>query len=89
MKPNVPFKTGRLRNSMVPIFTPFKGVLGTSVPYASRVHNLHPVGEPYINPSLNKQAKAGFLALGVKNADKDIQEAMNTALAGIVAELVK
>lgn len=88
-KPLTPVKTGRLRNSMVPIFTPFRGVYGSPVKYASDVHDLYPVGENYKNPSLNKNAVAGFLAVGVKQAGGRINEAFAEALKAIVNDLAK
>ena len=88
-KPNVPVKTGRLVNSMVPIFRPFKGVLPFPVKYANRVHNMYPAGTPYKRPSLNKSAKAGFLTLGVSASDGAIQDAFDSALDKIVGELAR
>jgi len=88
-KPLTPVKTGRLRNSMIPIFSPFKGVYGSPVKYAERVHNLHPAGSPYLNPSLNKTAVAGFLSIGVKRSLDKINETMAIALNDIVVELAK
>ena len=86
-KPITPVKTARLRNSMIPIFRPFKGIYGSPVKYASSVHDLYSVGTPYKNPSLNKNAVAGFLAVGVRRAEKEIQNAMAIALDKIVREL--
>lgn len=88
-KPLTPVKTGRLRNSMVPIFSPFKGVYGSPVNYASTVHDLHPAGERYLNPSLNKTAQAGFLSIGVKQSRNAINDAFGEALESIVKELAK
>ena len=88
-KPITPVKTGRLRNSMIPVFTPFKGVFGAHVSYAPRVHNLYSAGTPYKFPSLNKNAVAGFLTIGVKESEAKINQAMSDALEQIVAEMVK
>ena len=88
-KPLTPVKTGRLRNSMIPVFRPFRGSYGSPVKYASRVHNLYPAGSPYKNPSLNKNAMAGFLRVGVDRAEKLIGQVFASALEKIVIELAK
>jgi hypothetical protein len=88
-KPLTPVKTARLRNSMVPIFRPFKGVYGSALDYASSVHDLYKPGTPYKNPSLNKRAVAGFLAVGVKRSMDKINKEMASALERIVAELAR
>lgn len=86
-KPITPVKTGRLRNSFIPIFRPFEGRYGSPVAYAQEVHDKYPVGQPYRRPSLNRSALAGFLALGVQRAQNVIDTAFNTALKNIVNEL--
>lgn len=88
-KPLTPVKSARLRNSMIPIFRPFKGIYGTNVNYASRVHNLYSAGTPYRHPSLNKNAIAGFLTVGVRRAITTVNEAFATALDKIVVDLAK
>lgn len=89
-KPITPVKTGVLRNSMIPVFKPFVGTFGArNVAYASKVHDMHPVGTPYFNPSKNKTAVAGFLAVGAKQAEATINEAFATAINDIVRELAK
>ena len=88
-KPITPVKTGRLRNSMIPIFRPFRGVYGSPLDYAERVHFLHPAGTPYRFPSLNKSAVAGFLTIGVEKSLRKINNTFATALEKIVAELAR
>jgi len=88
-KPNTPVKTGRLRNSFIPIFRPFSGKYGTRVPYAQRVHDLYPAGSPYKRPSLNKNAIAGFLTVGVRDAEPKINQVFEYALDQIVKALAK
>ena len=90
-KPITPVKSARLRNSLRPVFRPFRGVYGTNVPYAADVHDLDPpgIGNPYENPSKNKQAVAGFLTVGVKRARMVTDEAFKNALDQIVIDLAK
>lgn len=88
-KPLTPVKTGRLRNSFIPIFRPFEGVYGTNVPYASDVHNLYSAGKSYKNPSLNKSAVAGFLVVGVDKAKPEANNAFKEALVNITKDLAK
>ena len=88
-KPLTPVKTGRLRNSFIPVFRPFEGVYGTNVPYALEVHNLYEAGQRYKNPSLNKNAVAGFLVVGVRRAGAEANKAFKEALVNITKEIAK
>ena len=93
VQPITPVKTARLKNSMVPIFSPFKGSLGTKVEYARRVHDMYSVGSPYKhrNPTAttNMNAVAGFMVVAVQRAKNVINNAFAKALNDIVVELAK
>ena len=88
--PITPIKNARLIADLrVPHFAPFQGRLGSSVPYARRVHDLYSAGTPYKNPSLNKRALAGFLQVGVLRSKKTIDDVFVGALKDIVNEIAK
>lgn len=88
-KPLTPVKSARLRNSLTPVFRPFRGVYGTNVPYAADVHDLYSPGTPYQKPSKNKKAVAGFLTVGVKRSRMVTDDAFKVALDNIVIDLAK
>ena len=88
-KPFTPVKTGRLRSSMLPHFSPFQGVYGSKLPYALEVHDRYSPGTPYRHPSLNKKAIAGFLFEGARKSERVINKEFQEALDNIAEDLVK
>jgi hypothetical protein len=87
--PITPVDTHRLRDSIQQgnKFSPFKGSIGTSLPYAVRVHDMYSPGTPYRNPSKNKSAVAGFLTVAVGASEGTINSLFAEALEGFVKEL--
>ena len=90
--PITPVKTGRLVGSFAldsvrakP--TNLRGAVRSRVPYAASVHDLHPAGTQYRNPSKNKNAVAGFLKVGVERAQQLIDKHFTDALNNIVKEM--
>lgn len=88
-KPFTPVKTGRLRSSMLPQFSPFQGIYGSKVSYALKVHDKYSAGTPYPHPSLNKRAIAGFLTIGAQKSEKVINKEFQEALDAIAEDLVR
>lgn len=86
-QPLIPVDTARLKNSFIPAFSPFVGIFGTAVNYATSVHDLYSAGTPYKNPSKNKNAVAGFLEIGAKRANPKIESIFNNALQKLVDSL--
>lgn len=92
--PLTPVDSGRLvgsfaRDSRRASPTRLIGAVASNVPYAGFVHDVHPPGRRYKNPTRNKSAVAGFLVIGTRNArgdiDRHFQDAGNNitkALAG-------
>lgn len=88
--PLTPVKTSRLISDLrVPHFAPFEGAVGSNLPYAADVHDRYPAGQKYKRPSLNKNAVAGFLSVGVKQAKTTIDDAFSSALNKITEALAK
>jgi hypothetical protein len=86
--PLTPVKSGRLIADLrVPHFSPFQGAFGSKLPYAATVHDLYSPGTGYRRPSLNKEAVAGFMIVGVKQSQKVIDNAFAKALEDLVQEL--
>lgn len=90
--PITPVKTGRLvgsfaLDSIKAKPTSLIGAVRSTVPYAAFVHDKHPAGTPYMNPSKNKGAVAGFLIVGVERAQQAIDKHFTTALNNIVKEM--
>ena len=78
-KPITPVKTGRLvgsfgTDSIFSTRTRLTGAVRSLLPYASKVHNLHPAGQAYRNRPIakNKRAVAGFLKVGVDQAQPEV-----------------
>ena len=90
-KPFTPVKTGRLRSSMLPKFSPFQGIYGSKLPYAITVHDKYGEGvvKPYRHPSLNKKAISSFLFEGARKSEKVINKEFQEALDNIAEDLVK
>ena len=87
--PLTPVDTGILKNSLTasPRFSNLFGELGSNVEYAQAVHDMHPAGQRYLNPSKNKQAVAGFLTMGVKKSETEVDREFKMALDKITREL--
>ena len=87
--PITPIKTGRLIADLrVPHFSPFRGAFGSKLPYAATVHDKYSAGTPYPHPSLNKQAIAGFMVVGIKKSESLINKEFKKALEDIVKDLI-
>ncbi len=89
MAPLTPVDTARLRNDIHGgvRFSPFRGRIGTDLPYARKVHDLHAPGIPYKNPAKNKNAVAGFMLVAADSAESLIQKTFENVLGKIVEEL--
>jgi len=90
-KPLTPVKTGKLRaqfelDRIIASPTSSRGAVRNTTPYALAVHNLHPVGTFYRNPSRNRGARAGFLILGRDKAEAEIDRVFEKALDFIIDE---
>lgn len=90
LMPITPVKSAFLRGELhMPHFAPFQGRIGSNLPYALRVHDLKAPGVPYRNPSLNKNAVAGFLTVAVNQSESKIQDAFNRALEDITNDIAQ
>jgi len=88
--PRTPVKTGRLLADLrVPRFAPFQGSIRSDLPYARFVHDKLHEGTRYKNPSMNKQAVAGFLAVGTKRATEKIQGIFLAAARKITEDVAR
>lgn len=91
-KPITPVKTGRLVNSYAlgreqATSRMLTGKVSPSVNYALSVHDLYPPGTRYKRPSKNRNAVAGFLAVGTKEATPQIGRFIKDAGDQITREL--
>lgn len=92
--PITPVDTGRLVGSFATssiLATPTRliGSVASNVGYAGFVHDIHPPGRRYKNPSKNKRAVAGFLVVGVKEAKRQIERHFQEAADLITKDLAK
>lgn len=93
-KPITPVKTGLLRGSYSfgrVLSSPFTlmGRVKPNASYAQSVHDLHPPGQRYIRPSLNKNALAGFLTIGQDRAERQTDGFFQDAANNITGELAR
>ncbi len=91
VQPLVPVDTARLRNDLHGgiRFSPFRGRIGSDLPYARRVHDLHAPGTPYFHPAKNKNAVAGFLHVAADGSRATIERAFEQAVENIVTDLAR
>ena len=91
-KPITPVDSGRLVGSFTldsirSRTTSLAGAVRSLVPYAASVHDLHPAGSRYFNPTKNKVAVAGFLKVGAERAERQINKNFQDALDNITKAL--
>ena len=88
--PFTPVKTNRLLSDLrVPHFGRFFGSFGSNLPYAGFVHDKYKKGVAYENPSLNKNAVAGFLSMGADASKSKVKELINNAIEKTLNALAK
>ncbi len=93
-RPITPVDTGRLkssfqRDSIKATSARPLGAVISKVPYAGFVHDILPAGQRYKNPTRNKQALSGFLIIGSRRAQTQVDKHFTTALKNITRELAK
>jgi len=93
--PLTPKKTGKLRAQYphdrilaFPNKALLLGAVRNTTPYALKVHNLHPIGNDYANPT-TAGSRPHFLTLGAKKAEPQVNKEFDDALDNIIKDLVK